>query len=153
MENWGDEPPPSSLPPTVVQPPPVNTGQEDDENQRHEEELNEEMKKIKVIVTGQSPNGPETDDGESPPEGSGEPSPEQQSRGTRGELEIKRRTSCVGGWVGFTFMDDLRDSDVGFDFLCQKNGRDVRVEVKTFTPNGRIFFTQRELQVCSRYSR
>lgn len=144
-----DEPPPPPPPPTVVQPPPVNTDQEDDEKQRHEEELNEEMKKIKVIVTGQPSNGPETDDGESPPEGSGEPTPEQQSRGTRGELEIKRRTSRVGGWADFTFRDDLRDSGVGFDFLCQKNGQDVKVEVKTFKPNGRIFFTQRELQVAA----
>ena len=143
------EPPPPPPPPTVVQPPPVNTDQEDDEKQRHEEELNEEMKKIKVIVTGQPSNGLETDDGESPPEGSGEPTPEQQSRGTRGELEIERRTSCAGGWAGFTFLEDLRDSGVGFDFLCRKNGRDVKVEVKTFTPNGRIFFTQRELQVAA----
>ena len=52
-----DEPPPPPPPPTVVQPPPVNTDQEDDEKQRHEEELNVEMKKIKVIITGQPPNG------------------------------------------------------------------------------------------------
>ena len=144
-----DEPPPPPPPPTVVQPSPVNTDQEDDEKQRHEEELNVEIKKIKVIITGQPPNGSETDRGKTPPEGSGEPTPEQQDRGIRGELEIKRRTSCAEGWVGFTFMDDLRDSGVGFDFLCQKNGRDVKVEVKTFTPNGRIFFTQRELRVAA----
>ena len=46
-----DEPLPPPPRPTVVKPSPVNTDQEDDEKRRHEEELNEEIKKIKDIIT------------------------------------------------------------------------------------------------------
>ena len=34
---------------------------------------------------------------------------------------------------------------MGHDFLCSKEGHDVKLEVKTFTEDGRLLFTDREL--------
>jgi len=71
---------------------------------------------------------------------------EQQDRGRRGEEEMKRRLVAPGGWEGFTFLSDKRDQRCGYDFLCLHEGREVKLEVKTFTLNGRIMVTVTELQ-------
>jgi hypothetical protein len=71
---------------------------------------------------------------------------EQAERGLRGEEEMKRRLSLPGGWAGFVFKDDVRSPGCGYDFVADRHGREVRIEVKTFTPNGRIMFTSRELR-------
>lgn len=70
---------------------------------------------------------------------------EQQVRGLKGELEIKRRMMNDGGWEGFTLIQDTRQNNCGFDFLCLKNGLEVKVEVKTFAENGYISVTNKEL--------
>lgn len=71
--------------------------------------------------------------------------PEQQDRGERGELEVKRRLELPGGWDGFTLLADVRSQKCGFDFLCRLDGREVKVEVKAFTEDGRAILTSREL--------
>lgn len=75
--------------------------------------------------------------------------PEQEERGERGEEEIKRRLEQFGNWVGFRLISDTRKEGCGYDFLCDLEGREVKLEVKTFTPNGRIFVTSTELQVAA----
>lgn len=59
---------------------------------------------------------------------------------------MKRRLMLPGGWEGFTFVQDKRDQRCGYDFLCRYEGREVKMEVKTFTVNGRIMVTPTELQ-------
>ena len=79
--------------------------------------------------------------------------PEQERRGVLGEEEIKRRLERVEGWqirtstgwATLTLLKDLRDTDCGFDFLCSLDGRDVEIEIKTFTANGYIHVTGGEL--------
>jgi hypothetical protein len=71
---------------------------------------------------------------------------EQAERGIRGEEEMKRRLSLPGGWAGFTLKGDVRSPGCGCDFIAERGGREVRIEVKTFAPNGRIIFTSRELR-------
>ncbi|MEK7996193.1 MAG: DUF3883 domain-containing protein [Planctomycetota bacterium] len=71
---------------------------------------------------------------------------EQRDRGRRGEDEIRRRLLAEDGWEGFTLVNDVRDQRCGYDFLCRKAGRKVKLEVKTFTENGRVILTARELQ-------
>lgn len=76
---------------------------------------------------------------------------EQQDRGLKGEEEIKRRIELPGGWEGFVFSEDKRYDGCGYDFLCQLGEKEVKMEVKTFSRNGRIFFTPLELQKASEY--
>jgi len=70
---------------------------------------------------------------------------EQKDRGNSGEEEFKRRLMLPGGWEGFSLVKDRRLDGCGYDFLCNRKDREVKVEVKTFIENGRIIFTSREL--------
>lgn len=72
--------------------------------------------------------------------------PEQEARGIRGEEEIKRRLGLPGGWEGFVLCQDTRDLGCGYDFLCAKGERLVKLEIKTCTPDGQVFVTSSELQ-------
>jgi len=72
--------------------------------------------------------------------------PEQREMGKSGEEEIKRRLERPGGWEGFGLIADKRELKCGYDFLCAMNRREVKLEVKTFTQDGRIFVTSHELQ-------
>jgi hypothetical protein len=72
--------------------------------------------------------------------------PEQQERGWRGEEEVRNRLSLPGGYGGFIFISDKRKEGCGYDFLCMKNNIEVKLEVKTFTQNGRITMTSREIK-------
>jgi hypothetical protein len=71
---------------------------------------------------------------------------EQQDRGREGEEEIKRRLMAAGGWEEFIFVSDMRDQPCGYDFLCQRGGREVKLEVKTFLLDGRVVVTSNELR-------
>ncbi len=75
-----------------------------------------------------------------------EVTPEQKERGKRGEDEVKRRLELPGGWEGFTLVSDMTKQGCGYDFLCKLDNREVQVEVKTFTRNGKIVVTALELQ-------
>ena len=72
--------------------------------------------------------------------------PEQEERGVRGEEEIKRRLELPGGWGGFSLRADMRLTACGYDFLAATGERDVELEVKTFSRDGRVVVTSRELQ-------
>jgi hypothetical protein len=80
---------------------------------------------------------------------SGGPTKQQQQRGRRGEEEIRRRLELPGGWAGFAFREDRREDGCGYDFLCERHGRQVQVEVKTFTRNGYIVVTSSELRAAA----
>jgi hypothetical protein len=80
---------------------------------------------------------------------SGAVSQEQQDRGKRGEEEIMRRLPSSQGWEGFVFRKDMRQQKCGYDFLCVHGGREVKLEVKTFTENGRVVVTAGELQASA----
>jgi len=72
---------------------------------------------------------------------------EQETRGKKGEEEIKRRLQLPGGWESFKLIADKRKQGCGYDFLCIMGGNDeVEIEVKTFTRDGHIVVTSRELQ-------
>jgi len=75
-----------------------------------------------------------------------EPTPEQQRRGESGEEEIKRRLEMPGGWAGMTLIADKREKRCGYDFLCKDGDREVKLEVKTFSRNGRVIVTTDELR-------
>jgi hypothetical protein len=75
-----------------------------------------------------------------------QPTPEQKDRGRRGEEEIRRRMELPGGWEGFTILADHRHLDCGYDFLCAIGQREVKLEAKTFTAEGRVIVTIRELR-------
>ncbi len=75
--------------------------------------------------------------------------PEQKERGKRGEEEIKRRLKLPGGWGGLTLIADKRADRCGYDFLCAMSNKEIKLEVKTFTRNGRIVVTSRELQAAA----
>lgn len=76
----------------------------------------------------------------------GVPTPEQQKRGKQGEEEIKRRLQLPGGWESLSFVDDTRHLPCGYDFLCAMGDARVELEVKTFTPDGRVIVTINELR-------
>jgi hypothetical protein len=57
----------------------------------------------------------------------------------------KRRLLLPGGWAGLTFKQDVRSPGCGYDFVAESANGTVRLEVKTFTANGRVMFTSREL--------
>jgi hypothetical protein len=73
------------------------------------------------------------------------PTPEQVDRGRRGEEEFKRRLLGDGGWDGFTLVADRTKDGCGYDFDCQRDAMDVKVEVKTFTRSGQVVLTVNEL--------
>ena len=52
--------------------------------------------------------------------------------------------------MGFVFVRDTRAEEVGYDFVCKENKREVYVEVKTFTPDGRIIVAANELRAAAR---
>jgi hypothetical protein len=74
---------------------------------------------------------------------------EQEARGKKGEEEFLRRISMTGGWMGFSLVSDTRESAVGYDFLCLQGDLEVRVEVKTFLPNGRIVLSANEVRAAA----
>jgi hypothetical protein len=71
---------------------------------------------------------------------------DQEVRGKRGEEEMKRRLEGPEGWGGLQLLRDTRDDGCGYDFLCAERGEEVKLEVKTFIPGGRVVITLRELQ-------
>lgn len=75
-----------------------------------------------------------------------EPTPEQQRRGENGEKEIKRRLELPGGWANMILVADRRHERCGYNFLYDKHGQEVKLEVKTFSPGGRVIMTTDELQ-------
>jgi len=77
-----------------------------------------------------------------------EPTPEQQLRGEKGEEEIKRRLELPEGWAGLKLVADKRKERCGYDFLCEEDGNNVELEVKTFTKNGRVIVSSDELQAA-----
>ena len=50
------------------------------------------------------------------------------------------------GWQGFVLVADTREDGCGYDFLCKLDGREVKIEVKTFADNGRVVVTSKELR-------
>jgi hypothetical protein len=102
-----------------------------------------------MTASAANPQGGEPESGEQQPNGndSSEPITDLQAeRGLHGEEEMKRRLCFPGGWSGFSFKRDVRSPGCGFDFIAERGGLDVRIEVKTFAVNGRIMFTSRELR-------
>lgn len=75
----------------------------------------------------------------------------QEARGRKGEEEFLRRIKLPGGWMGFALSKDTRSDDTGYDFACVQGGRNVSVEVKTFTRDGRIIITANELKAAAQY--
>lgn len=76
--------------------------------------------------------------------------PEQVRQGFEGEEFVLRRLKRPGGLDGLQFKEDRRRRPCGYDFLCSdSDGRDVRVEVKTFTADGRIFLPDAEWRQAS----
>jgi hypothetical protein len=75
------------------------------------------------------------------------PTPQQQARGLRGEEELKRRLQMENGWAGFQLARDRRADGCGYDFLClDTSGRETKLEVKTFVPDGRVVVSLREVR-------
>lgn len=81
----------------------------------------------------------------------GSPTREQEVRGKRGEEEFLRRVQLPGGWMGFIFKKDTRSENVGYDFVCLQGPREVRVEVKTFSRDGRVILSANELRAASQF--
>jgi len=75
----------------------------------------------------------------------------QSARGDAGEEEIKRRLRLPTGWEGFVFVRDTRKDGCGFDFEAKYSNRLVKLEVKTFTLDGRVIVTSRELQAAAEH--
>jgi hypothetical protein len=74
------------------------------------------------------------------------PTKEQEERGLRGELELKRRLRWQDGWEGFRLVQDRRADGCGYDFLCSDaSGREAKLEVKTFDPDGRVVVSLKEV--------
>lgn len=80
---------------------------------------------------------------------SGKVTREQEVRGRRGEEEFLRRIKMSGGWMGFGFIGDVRTENAGYDFGCDKEGKEVKVEVKTFSINGHVVVSANELQMAA----
>lgn len=77
----------------------------------------------------------------------------QKDRGRRGEEEFARRAQRQGGWEGFVFAKDTTNDSCGYDFECLQGPELVRVEVKTFTKDGRIVVSPNELQSAGIYGK
>jgi hypothetical protein len=75
--------------------------------------------------------------------------PEQRARGLAGEEEIERRLPHSCGWEGLFFLRDTRSEACGYDYEAKHGEPLVRLEVKTFTANGRVIVTNRELQAAA----
>lgn len=141
-------PPPPPTPESVPSPPPpVVTdaatpeswvAEKDELLEKHRAELEEKAGRLLARVTG--------DTTVSGGGGGGGSSPEQREQGREGEDEIKRRLELDGGWGGMTLSADKRDDRCGYDFLCSDGERMLKLEVKTFSVNGRLMFTALELQ-------
>jgi len=152
-EPIGDEEPP---PPTLVV---MGGGDEPDTEEKrkealqkqHHEKINEKIRGIINPIFERMGVRPRVRDIFETPKG-GVPiiSPEQEDRGRRGEEEIKRRLMKPGGWFGLTLIKDVRRDNCGYDFLCAKGEEEVFVEVKTFTANGRVIVTSKEMQVAAK---
>lgn len=141
------------LPMKVITKPAVSTEQHGAVRQsieRHQQTLNQQLTEIlRPLVDMRTPDSglpPVTRvDGGS----TGGISPEQQARGRRGEEEIKRRLQLPGGWAGFVYVADRRGENCGYDFAGKMEERPVQLEVKTFTSDGRVIVTARELRAAA----
>jgi len=118
------------------------------ELEKHDKKISEKAQRLLRDLSSKNPPKP-------PPD---RPliTPAQSDRGWKGEEEIKRRLLQPGGWEGFTFVADKRKDGVGYDFLCLFKGEETKLEVKTFTANGRVVLSSGELRRAaesrSRYS-
>ena len=89
--------------------------------------------------------------GSGPAGGLEQVTPEQQARGLAGEEEIGRRLRRSCGWEEMFFHRDTRNEACGYDYEVTRGGRLVRLEVKTFSANGRVIVTNREMQAAAVY--
>jgi len=74
------------------------------------------------------------------------PTREQIARGLQAEDEMLRRLQRPAGFDGLTLVADRRNSNCGYDFLCEDSAGTVEVEVKGFAPDGQLFLTENEFQ-------
>jgi len=51
--------------------------------------------------------------------------------------------------MGFVSSKDTRSDGTGYDFVCRQCEREVKVEVKTFTPDGRVILSANELRAAA----
>lgn len=143
------EPAPITPPPTLIRPESsgvrtIQQQQEDVEKElkRHEQEVADRIKETFVDLGQCKPV-------DSRPVRPDKVTPEQEARGLRGEEEILRRLD-EGILEGFALLTDRRKDGCGYDFLCERNGQEYQLEVKTFaSPNGRVIVSPRELQVAA----
>jgi hypothetical protein len=124
--------------------------------ERHLQEHERTIKQgVDAILRGFSPRPTETTPTQQPEPTGGGPTRvpitrEQEARGRRGEEEYLRRIKLPGGWEGFSFLEDRRSDNCGYDFLCLYGGRQVKVEVKTFVRDGRVIVSDGELREAAR---
>ncbi len=143
------KPAPITPPPTLIRPESsgVRTIQQQQEDvdkalKRHEQEVADKIKETFVDLGQGKPV-------DSRPVRPDKVTPEQEARGLRGEEEILRRLD-EGILQGFALLTDRRKDGCGYDFLCERNGQEYQLEVKTFAgPNGRVIVSPRELQVAA----
>ena len=143
----GGEPVAASPPPITIVPVAETQGSELQEKlEEQKRKIQEKAGNVVTQLTGAGEKDGKKRPG--PPSGSGHPgiTAEQERRGKRGEKEIKRRLQLPGGWEGFSLVTDKRDDRCGYDFLCTAAGREVKLEVKTFAPNGKVSVTMLEIQ-------
>jgi len=158
----GESPPaPVSEPPPLpnVHPPKVQPGDpaqgrksRQETRGRHQETAGEKLQNlIDGLFAGTDGEGAQgaAGAGDERPGRRGGPSPEQVDRGKRGEELIKRWLQLPGGWAGFSLVEDKREDACGYDFLCDKEGQIVSLEIKTFAPNGRIVISSNELRAAA----
>ena len=122
----------------------------DDQLEEHQKQANNEIEGLFSglgnMSGGTGPRGPSSTGAGAR---QGEITREQEARGKRGEEEFVRRINLPGGWEGFTLVKDARQDGCGYDFLCHYEGGEIKVEVKTFLPRGRIFMSKKELQAAA----
>ncbi len=144
-------PPPKAkvIVPEAKRPGESATTMEDIKQKHHSGTTSKLSDMIAQILSGGTSNGGTNNTGSSPRNShsisDSKVTREQQVRGLKGEDELKRRLMTDGGWEGFTLLRDTRQEKCGFDFLCLKNTAEVKVELKTFTENGYISVTNKEL--------
>jgi len=141
-----------SPPPTIVSTPGISTwSQPDNVKKQVEDSFKSTAGQLSnYLVTPRTGKGSGSSGGSSIGRGfSGsqydEPTPEQQRRGKNGEEEIKRRLELPGGWADLKLVADRREDGCGYDFLCDRNGQEVKLEIKTFSRDGRVIVTTEEL--------
>lgn len=147
-----------STPPGKVQQP--AGPREGDEADDHEEKLKRAAEKLLDRSSGEEPetaddnkDGRSRGPSHSPPAPRHKgPSPEQRDRGGRGELEMLRRLSQDGGYLGLTLLRDRRKDGCGYDFLSRSvdTATEVEVELKTYQQGGGVHLTLRELERARR---